>query len=150
MPAYAFEVELAKADGVQFLFQSQPKRILSDANDHVTGVEFLRTRSVAGRKSAVEIIEGSESIVPCDMVVKALGQVPISDWFASIPELRLHGKMIAIDPATGKTSVHKLFAGGDCVRGGAELVDAVQDGKVAAAGIHQFLSIEDGGARSHY
>ena len=44
-----------------------------------------------------------------------------------------------IDPATGATSVPRLFAGGDCISKGAEVVDAVQEGKIAAAGIDAAL-----------
>ena len=52
----------------------------------------------------------------------------------------LEGGQVAVERSTGATSVPKLFAGGDCIRGGGEIVDAVQDGKIAAWGIHAALS----------
>jgi glutamate synthase (NADPH/NADH) small chain len=70
------------------------------------------------------------------MVVKALGQEPLVDLLRALPGLRVDGGKVVVDRATGATGVPKLFAGGDCVRGGGEIVDAVQDGKLAAAGIH--------------
>ncbi len=48
--------------------------------------------------------------------------------------------VVLASPEDGGAELPKLFAGGDCVRGGGEVVDAVQDGKVAAAGIHQLIA----------
>ena len=70
------------------------------------------------------------------MVVKALGQEPLLDLVAALPDLKCDNGKILVDPATGATSVAGLFAGGDCLRNGGEVVDAVQDGKIAARGIH--------------
>ena len=58
------------------------------------------------------------------------------DLVAALPELKCDNGKILVDPATGATSVAGLFAGGDCLRNGGEVVDAVQDGKIAARGIH--------------
>jgi glutamate synthase (NADPH/NADH) small chain len=57
----------------------------------------------------------------------------------ALPGLRVDGGKVAVDRSTGATTVAKLFAGGDCIRGGGEVVDAVQDGKVAARGIDEML-----------
>jgi glutamate synthase (NADPH/NADH) small chain len=78
--------------------------------------------------------------MPADMIVKALGQEPLLELLHALPGLRLDGNKVIVDRATGATSVPKLFAGGDCIRGGGEIVDAVQDGKLAAAGIHAWLA----------
>ena len=78
---------------------------------------------------------GGNFVLSADMVVKALGQQPLLDLLKSLPGLKLNGSKVAVDRATGATSIPKLFAGGDCVRGGGEIVDAVQDGKIAAWGI---------------
>ena len=75
-----------------------------------------------------------------DMVIKALGQEPLVELAAAVPALKVEKGRIVIDKATGATSVPKLFAGGDCTSKGAEVVDAVQEGKVAAAGIHAILA----------
>ena len=53
--------------------------------------------------------------------------------------MKVDGGKVAVDAATGATSVPKLFAGGDCIRNGGEIVDAVQDGKIAARGIDLLL-----------
>ena len=75
-----------------------------------------------------------------DMVIKALGQEPLLGLLKAIPGLKVERGLVVVDRTDGKTSVPKLFAGGDCISKGAEVVDAVQEGKLAAAGIHAMLS----------
>ncbi len=75
------------------------------------------------------------------MVVKALGQEPLFDLLAALPDLKCDKGRIVVDRTTGATSVAGLFAGGDCLRNGGEVVDAVEDGKIAAQGIHASLAV---------
>jgi glutamate synthase (NADPH/NADH) small chain len=145
MPAFAYEVGLARADGVRFEFHARPVRVVAGTDGRAVGVEFVRTRAGAGRTGVPEDVSGSEFVLPADMVVKALGQEPLLDLLRAVPGLGLNGTKVRIDPATGATSVPKLFAGGDCVHGGREIVDAVQDGKVAAKGMNQFLATDERG-----
>jgi glutamate synthase (NADPH/NADH) small chain len=142
MPAFAYEYELAKTDGVRFEWFAQPKRIIADKG-RASGVEFVRTEleQPASRESALKIIPGSEFMVPADMVVRALGQEPLRELLHALPELKLARGQVVVDRQTGATSIPKLFAGGDCIRGGGEIVDAVQDGKIAAGGIQALLSL---------
>ena len=142
MPAFAYEVGLAKADGVRFEFHAQPTGIVGGSDGRAAGVRFVRTRAGAGRSGLPAEIPGSEFVLSADMVVKALGQEPLLDLLRAVPGLDLNGTKVRIDPATGATSVPKLFAGGDCVHGGREIVDAVQDGKIAAAGIGRILATD--------
>jgi glutamate synthase (NADPH/NADH) small chain len=140
MPAFAYEYELAKSDGVRFEWFAQPLRIVG--NGVATGVEFARTRPLASasRQSALEQVPGSQFVLEADMIVKALGQEPLLDLLQALPGLKLDRGQVVVDRATGATSVPRLFAGGDCIRGGGEIVEAVQDGKVAAAGIDAALA----------
>src|SRR5207248_9140938 len=94
------------------------------------------------RHAKLVTVPGSEFVLPADMVVKALGQEPLLELLQALPGLRLDGGKLAVDRSTGATGAAKLFAGGDCIRGGGEIVDAVQDGKIAAAGINQLLTTE--------
>jgi glutamate synthase (NADPH/NADH) small chain len=136
MPAFAYEYELAKTDGVRFEWFAQPLRVVGQGGA-VRGVEFIRTalEDPGSRRGAVQSVPSSSFVLPADMVVKALGQEPILDLLAALPGLRHDRGRILVDPATGATSVARLFAGGDCLRNGGEVVEAVQDGKVAALGI---------------
>jgi glutamate synthase (NADPH/NADH) small chain len=140
MPAFAYEYELARADGVRFEWFAQPVRVVG--NGKAEGVEFVRTRPADphSRTSSLQAVESSNFVLSADMTVKALGQESLVELLRALPGLRVERGQVVVDRATGATSVPKLFAGGDCIRGGGEIVDAVQDGKIAAAGIHVLLS----------
>lgn len=138
MPAFRYEYELAKADGVRFEWCAQPVRILGKSSG-VTGVEFVRARPDASRRAPIQTIGGTRFVLAADMVVKALGQEALLEYFKALPGLRIDSGKLAVDRATGATSIPRLFAGGDCIRNGGEVVDAVEDGKIAARGIHNML-----------
>jgi len=125
MPAFPLEYEHSKVEGVQFHWTSQPVAII-DRDGCAAGVRFIRTRlgdpDAKGRRRP-EPIPDTEFEVGCDMVVPALGQSRLMAW------------MNVVDRATGRTDNPKYYAGGDCVNGGREVVDAVADGKRAALGI---------------
>jgi dihydropyrimidine dehydrogenase (NAD+) subunit PreT len=141
MPAFAYEYDLAKADGVRFDWFVQPLRVLAQGSV-ASGVEFVRTQTVDAhsRHGAVRPVPGSNFVVQADMIVNALGQESLLELLGALPGLRTDRGQVVVDPATGATSIAGLFAGGDCIRGGGEIVDAVQDGKVAAAGIHAWMA----------
>jgi glutamate synthase (NADPH/NADH) small chain len=96
----------------------------------------------AGRRS-FETIAGSEFEIPVDMVVKALGQQKMSGWLSEHAKVK-HDESgrVVVNAETMQTTNAKIFAGGDCVNGGREAVDASQAGKLAAQGIHEHLSGE--------
>jgi glutamate synthase (NADPH/NADH) small chain len=141
MPAFAYEYELAKADGIRFEWYAQPLRVVSGGSGHAAGVEFARTLAddPGTRHGSLTTVPGSNYVLPADMVVKALGQEPLLDLLRVLPGLRVDAGKVVVDRTTGATTVAKLFAGGDCIRGGGEIVDAVQDGKLAAHGIDGML-----------
>jgi dihydropyrimidine dehydrogenase (NAD+) subunit PreT len=143
MPAFRYEYELAKKDGVAFLWQTQPLRILGSSGV-VTGIECVRTRlgaPDARGKRAPEIIPGSEFSIEVDMVVRAVGQKPVTEFLRGIKgiELRKNGTVVTND--NQQTGNAKYFAGGDCVNGGKEVVDAVAEGMAAARGIAGWLRV---------
>jgi glutamate synthase (NADPH/NADH) small chain len=141
MPAFAYEYELAKADGIRFEWFAQPVRVVG-TNGRAEGVDFIRTEldDPASRTSKVRPVPGSNFVLPADMIVKALGQEPLLDLLKALPGLKIENGQVVVDRTTGATSIAKLYAGGDCIRGGGEIVDAVQDGKIAASGIHAALT----------
>lgn len=139
MSAYQYEYELAKQDGVEFLWNAAPVRVLG--NGKVEGVEFIRTELQGfGRQAQLKSIPGSEFIVSCDRVIKALGQVKQRSMFEKIYGLDIDPSgRVLVDPKTMQSSNPKYFAGGDAVNGGKEVVNAAQDGKRAAWAIHRYL-----------
>jgi glutamate synthase (NADPH/NADH) small chain len=80
--------------------------------------------------------------IPCDMVIKAVGQTKMRSFFESVAGVKTDEKGRVIVNASMQTSNPKIFAGGDCANGGAEAVDAAQMGKLAAQGIHERLTGE--------
>ena len=87
-----------------------------------------------------EMIESSEWIMNTDVVIEAIGNIAVDDSPEWYPNVEVDDrKLIKADPDTGKTSVEGIFAGGDIVRGPALVVQAVQDGKVAATAIKEYL-----------
>ncbi len=135
MPAYDYEYDLAAGDEVNFEWNTMPIAILGD--DRVTGIRLQRTE-VAGGK--VTPIEGSEFEIPCDRIVKAIGQPKQVELLSKSAGIKLDGKgRIEVDEATLQTSNPKVFAGGDAVNGGAEIVNASAHGKRAALGIFKTL-----------
>ncbi len=138
MPAFKYEYALAQKDGVIFHWNTQPLRIVG--NGRVEGIECARTRLAGeGRKATVEMIQGSEFTLPADMVVRAVGQETLVKLLESIPGLKLDGGRVVVKPETGQTGNAKYFAGGDCVNGGKEVVDAVAEGMRAARGMDTWL-----------
>ena len=139
MPAFAYEYELTKADGIAWEFSAAPTRVVS-SNGAASGVEFARTRLVgSGRQAKLEATD-EKFVLPADMVIKALGQEPLAELMAALPGLKVERGRVTIDRKTGATSIPRLFSGGDCTSKGAEVVDAVQEGKIAAGGMHAMLS----------
>ena len=141
MPAFRYEYDLAKLDGVLFHWYTQPIRIVGEEGK-VTGIECIRTRLELGngrKRGKVAPIPGSEFKIEVDMVVRAIGQKPVTDLFRTIPgiEVRDNGT-IAIDEQH-RTGAQKYFAGGDCTNGGKEVVDAVAEGKAAARSIDAWV-----------
>src|SRR5689334_12673813 len=114
---------------------------MSAVDSAASGAEFVRTEleDQASRQSKIRPVAGSNFVLHADMIVKALGQEPLLELLRALPGLQVDGGRVVVDQATGATTVPKLFAGGDCIRGGGEIVDAVQDGKIAAWGIDALL-----------
>jgi len=130
-PAYEYEMELAKKDGVEFAWQSAPIGILTEDGEHVSALRCERT------DGSLELFD-----IPCDMVIKAVGQTKMGGFFSSVIGVETDDKGRVKVNDRMQTSNPRVFAGGDCVNGGAEAVDASQMGKLAAMGIHESLSGE--------
>jgi len=140
MPAYEYEYDLAKKDGVVFYFLTAPKKIIG--NSFVEGIECVKMKlgkpDASGRRSPQPILN-SEFTIPVDMVIKSVGQSTDDNFLSSIAQLKLDRGKIPVNAETMQTSNPKYFAGGDCINGGKEVVNAAADGKKAARGIFDSL-----------
>ncbi|MEW6340461.1 MAG: NAD(P)-dependent oxidoreductase [Paraburkholderia sp.] len=129
MSATWAEREFAQSQGVTLITHAKPVRLLG-SDGAVTGVEFERASAAGVERFAVE----------ADMVLKAIGQTLVA-LGVERDLLTLDGSRIAVD-ANGQTSLPDVWAGGDCAAtGGIDLtVQAVQDGKLAAAAIDAYFA----------
>lgn len=131
-PAYEYEMELARKDGIEFVWQAAPIGILAEnGGAHITGLRCEKT------DGSLELFE-----VPCDMLIKAVGQQKQRSFFENVARVAVDEKGRVVVGENMETSEPKIFAGGDCANGGAEAVDAAQMGKHAAMGIHRALTGE--------
>jgi len=138
MPAIPEEVEEARKEGVEFIFQAVPLRILGK-KDKVQLVECLKTKpgrpDASGRKTPVRI-QGSQFSLPADSLILAVGErVDLSFLPAG---METENGRIAIDP-WGRTSLPGFFAGGDAATGAGYVSQAIASGKRAAQAIDFYL-----------
>jgi glutamate synthase (NADPH/NADH) small chain len=146
MPAYAHEVALARDAGCRFLFHAAPLRIVGRerVEELVLQRMQLGARDASGRRRP-EPVPGDQLTLAVDSVIVATGQEPHRDLFAQLPGVeQAHGRIV-VEARTLQTSNPRYFAGGDCISGGKEVVNAVAEGKRAAAGIAAFLEKSAGG-----
>ncbi len=142
MPAYDEEIQGAIAEGAELIVLGIPTTIVG-ASGRAAGVEYvgaeLGKTEKDGRRRAVAV-EGSQTIIECEIVIPAIGQVPSCEAvrFDGGPELTERGT-IRTDPVTLRTTRAEIFAGGDCVTGAASVISAVAAGQRAAVHIDRML-----------
>ncbi len=142
------EIEHAEEEGVCFQFLAAPVRLIGDEKGNVREMECIRMQlgevDDSGRPSPVPM-PGSEYRVPVDTVVMAIGQSPNPTVQRSTPQLVTNRGKITVD-AEGQTSMARVYAGGDVVRGGSTVILAMRDGRAAAAAIHKALQNQQDGS----
>jgi glutamate synthase (NADPH/NADH) small chain len=136
MTAYGFEVEFAKAEGVEFRFNVLPHRVIVDGGK-VTGLELIRTDPAGTARP----VPGTEYVIPIDNVIPAIGQSKFASLLDSFGVVHEHGVAVVDDAM--RTNNPKVFAAGDCMfRAGASdamVVEAAERGKTAAKTIDAAL-----------
>jgi glutamate synthase (NADPH/NADH) small chain len=124
MSGYAHEMVGARKDGVRLIENRQPAAIVREGGK----VVGLTVKATDG--------SGAEETLPADLVAMAIGQSRLTKLAAAFSGVELDGKgRVQVDAATGRTGNPKVYAGGDCVNGGKEVVNAAQHGKLAARAI---------------
>ncbi len=139
MPGSLREIANALAEGVEFLFQRQPLRILGE--DRVEGVEVVETELIvhADGRTRPRNVSGTEGVLAADAVILAFGfRAEPPEWCERLSiETRADGRILVGHDGRlpQQTSHPQVFAGGDMVRGADLVVRAVYDGREAAASI---------------
>jgi glutamate synthase (NADPH) small chain len=142
MPARAEEIHHAEEEGLQFEFLVAPVEVVGNEKKWVTGLKCVRMQlgepDASGRARPI-VIPGSEFVVPCDVVVVAIGTRANPLLTATCPDLKLNkwGNIIVDDNCM--TNLPGVFAGGDIVRGAATVILAMGDGKRAAKAMNEYL-----------
>jgi len=142
MPARVEEIHHAEEEGLQFEFLVAPVEVVGNEKKWVTGLKCVRMQlgepDASGRARPI-VIPGSEFVVPCDVVVVAIGTRANPLLTATCPDLKLNkwGNIIVDDKCM--TNLPGVFAGGDIVRGAATVILAMGDGKRAAKAMDQYL-----------
>lgn len=139
MPCTEVELNIAKMDGCKIIWLAAPLEVIGENGD-VTAIRCVKMEladtDTGGRRAP--IATGEEFIIEVDMVIKAAGQIPFEELVNTNQLEHQNGKLLALKNTT--TSRKGIFAGGDCVNGGKEVVDAVQAGKDGAAAILNYLN----------
>jgi len=143
LPARAEEVHHAGEEGIQFEFLTAPVEVLGSDKHWVTGLKCVRMQlgaPDASGRARPEPVPGSEFVLPCDVVVVAIGTRANPLLTATCPDLKLnqHGNIIVDE--NGMTNLPGVFAGGDIVRGAATVILAMGDGKRAAKAMDEYLA----------
>lgn len=134
------ELDIARLDGCQIIWLAAPKEIIGKEGKVtalVCDVMKLGPPDFSGR--AAPEPTGETTIIEADMIIKATGQKPFEELMNHYEIENRKGKIVLKE--NHATNLSKVFAGGDCVNGGKEVVDAVQAGKDGAAEIFKYLNI---------
>jgi dihydropyrimidine dehydrogenase (NAD+) subunit PreT len=136
--AFDFEYEHAKQEGVHFHWSTQPVAVHISDND-ISSIECMRT--TLATDGSINIMADSNFHISCDIVIPAIGQSPLLRFLAQCRDVKLEDGKVVVDRTSGRTTNPKYFAGGDCVNGGREVVDAVADGKRAGVAMASLLEV---------
>ncbi|ATW24668.1 NADH-quinone oxidoreductase subunit NuoF [Candidatus Formimonas warabiya] len=141
MPALAEEIREAESEGIHIHSFVNSKQVVGE-NGKVKALECMRMRrgnfDVSGRRKSLPV-EGSEFLMPVDVVIVAVGQTLKRGFLKGTGVQVIEPGMIGVAPKTYLTSVEGIFAAGDCISGPSTVVEAIKGGKEAAANIDRYL-----------
>ena len=138
MPCTEHELNIAKLDGCNIIWLASPKEVVGvdgKVKQLICDTMKLGEPDASGRRSPIPT--GDTFILDVDMVIKAAGQMPFEELVNSNQLENKNGKLSVKEKTA--TNLSGVFAGGDCVNGGKEVVDAVQAGKDGAKAILNFI-----------
>lgn len=142
-PCTDYEMNIAKLDGCEIVWLAAPKEVKGNGKVQqlVCSKMELGEPDASGRRSPVDT--GETFSLDVDMVIKAAGQVPFEGLIRELKIENAKGKIVIDNNCA--TNINGVFAGGDAVNGGKEVVDAVQAGKDGAKSILEYLNLDLGG-----
>lgn len=145
MPARNEEIEHAKEEGIEFHFLQNAKRIIGNDDGRVKAMECLRYElgepDASGRRRPVEI-PNSEFEIEVDTVLVSIGNGSNPLISQTTPDMNVNKWGNIIVDEKQKSSIQKIYAGGDIVLGAATVILAMGEGRRAAAAINEQLANE--------
>ncbi len=138
-PCTDVELNIARLDGCEVIWLAAPKKVKGTngkVKQLVCSIMKLGEPDVSGRRSPIDT--GETFSLDVDMVIKAAGQVPFEKLVKKNKLENKNGKLVIDNNCA--TNIKGVFAGGDAVNGGKEVVDAVQAGKDGAKAILKYLA----------
>ena len=144
MPARVEEVKHAIEEEIEIMNLHNPVEYFADEKGRVNKMRvqkmMLGEPDSSGRRRPIPI-ENSEFDIEVDTVIVSVGVSPNPLIPSVLPDLKISKwGTIEVNPDTMQSSVEDIFAGGDIVRGGATVILAMGDGRLAAAGMHKYVS----------
>lgn len=139
IPADPEEIAEATEEGITIVYRRGPHRFVGD--DRVRGLETIAVASVFDEqgKFAPTFVPDTEEIIEADTIILAVGQTGELSFLDGVDIERTKQGTVAVDPASLKSSHARIWAGGDVAHGPRNLIDAVADGRRAAASMHAAL-----------
>jgi NADPH-dependent glutamate synthase beta subunit-like oxidoreductase len=140
IPADPEEIDEAEHEGIRIVYRRGPHRFVG--NGQVMGLETIDVTSVfdAQGRFSPTFAPGTEAVMPADTVILAVGQASDVGFLGSdVSVERTPAGGLKVDPASLRTTDPRIWAGGDVARGPRNLIDAIADGRRAAASIHDAL-----------
>ena len=143
MPARIEEIENAEEEGIEFHLLTNPKQIIGNEDNWVTGIECYKMElgepDDSGRRRPV-VIQGSEYTIALDTVIIAIGNDSNPLLTHRIQGLELNRWGNIVTDESGKTSIPDIYAGGDIVTGAATVIEAMGAGRTSAKAIDEYLA----------
>jgi NADPH-dependent glutamate synthase beta subunit-like oxidoreductase len=141
MPASEEEIEEGLVEGIKIHPSLGPQEFVGK-NGKITGLQVIQCTSVfdAQRRFSPKFAAGTETVIPCDTVILAIGQASDTSFLQPTDGIEITRQgTLKIDPATLMTTAPGIFAAGDIAFGPRLIINAVADGKKAAEEIDKFI-----------
>jgi glutamate synthase (NADPH/NADH) small chain len=146
MPARREEIHHAQQEGVQFKLLTNPEEVIGDERGWAKAIKCIKMElgepDAKGRRRPVPI-KGSWFDLPVDLVIIAIGTNANPLLTANMPDLKLNEQGYIQTDEDGRTSLPRIYAGGDIVTGSATVIQAMGAGRKAANAIHKDLTGKD-------
>jgi RnfABCDGE-type electron transport complex B subunit len=150
MPANVVEIEACEHEGIEFITLCSPTKFITDDEGRLTGIEYLKNElgepDASGRRKPVPI-KGSETVIPLDNFILAIGQTTDSAFAdeegTAVSRLETFKGSLVVNRDTHQTAIPYVFSSGDSAGPPGLLVAAIGAGRRAAIGIHKYLMEEE-------